>query len=115
MERESGNDDDSLLIVPVPADDSKPSSPNEADLADWPPWSDDADGDEMEGIQSGVDSSQTTRIADVDKPRLPKRRPPHRVLSNSPEEDGPALPSWLAAQEEEARTKNNFIEEDIGV
>ena len=48
-------------------------------------------------------------------PRLPKRRAVNRVLSSSPDEDGPRLPTWQAAQEEEARAKSSFIDEDMGV
>jgi hypothetical protein len=36
-------------------------------------------------------------------------------LSSSPEEDGPRLPSWVAAQVEEARAKSSFVDEDAGL
>ncbi|KAH8802854.1 hypothetical protein F5884DRAFT_903478 [Xylogone sp. PMI_703] len=44
-------------------------------------------------------------------PELPQRR----HVSTSPEEDGPELPTWMAAQEEEARIKSAYVDEDVGI
>jgi hypothetical protein len=47
-------------------------------------------------------------------PRLPKRRGPTRILSSSPEEDSHHLPSWVVAQEGEARARSALVDEDAG-
>merc|ERR1711939_1254972 len=64
------------------------------------PWVDDFDEANEEQIET-----YTKPISNPTPPQLPKRRLPHRVLSSSPEEDGHRLPSWMAAQEEEARAR----------
>jgi hypothetical protein len=101
--------DDSLLVVAAPSGDSEPTTPSsEPDPLYQPPWVEHTDeGDESRGI--------ATAVRELEPGRLSKRRPPHRILSTSPEEDGPKLPSWIAAQEEEARTKSTFVDEDIGL
>lgn len=48
-------------------------------------------------------------------PRLPKRRAPHRLLSSSPEEDSHKLPSYILAQEGEARSRSHLVDEDAGL
>jgi hypothetical protein len=102
--------DDGLLVVEAPANDSEPTTPMAEDApAYMPPWVEDAD-DEEEKIRPPSSASSAKS-----PPRLPKRRPPHRVLSGSPEEDGHKLPSWMAAQEEEARAKSTFVDEDAGL
>jgi len=101
--------DDGIFVVAAPAGDSEPSTPMSEEHAPtyMPPWVDDVeDEDEAPKAQS---------LRDSNPPRLPMRRPPHRKLSHSPEEDGPKLPSWMAAQEEEARAKSTFVDEDMGV
>jgi hypothetical protein len=103
--------DDGLLVVPAPAGDSEPTTPmNEHMQTYMPPWVDDADEAEDDN-----QPPPTAVKAEATPPRLPKRRPPHRVLSGSPEEDGPKLPSWMAAQEEEARARSSFVDEDSGL
>jgi hypothetical protein len=102
--------DDGLLVVEAPANDSEPTTPMTEDPpAYMPPWVEDAD--EIEEEKARPPSSANSAKS---PPRLPKRRPPHRVLSGSPEEDGHKLPSWMAAQEEEARAKSTFVDEDSG-
>jgi hypothetical protein len=106
--------DDGLLVVAAPAGDSEPTTPmSEHGPTYMPPWVDDVDEEEKDDIQQ----PHHFVAAESAPPRLPKRRPPHRVLSqaSSPEEDGPKLPSWMAAQEEEARAKSTFVDEDAGV
>jgi hypothetical protein len=104
------NGDDGLLVVEAPAGDSEPTTPMTEHVPAYvQPWVDDVD----EAEEQAQESSPQTRTPEP--PALPKRRPPHRVLSSSPEEDGPKLPSWLAAQEEEARAKCTFVDEDAGL
>ena len=101
--------DDGLLVVEAPANDSEPTTPMTEDApAYMPPWVEDADDEEEKARPLSSASSAKT------PPRLPKRRPQHRVLSGSPEEDGHKLPSWMAAQEEEARAKSTLVDEDAG-
>lgn len=100
--------DDGLFVVAAPRGDSEPTTPMSEHAPSYmPPWVDDVE--EHENIQR----SPTSNISEP--PRLPKRRLPHRVLSSSPVEDGPELPSWIAAQEEEARAKSTFVDEDTGL
>jgi len=104
------NGDDGLLVVEAPAGDSEPTTPMTEHVPAYvQPWVDDVD----EAEEQAQEFSPQTRTPEP--PALPKRRPPHRVLSSSPEEDGPKLPSWLAAQEEEARAKCTFVDEDAGL
>lgn len=65
--------------------------------------------DKDEGIEPPAPRTQ------AEPPRLPKRQAPHRKLSTSPEEDSHQLPSWVAAQESEARARSTFVDEDTGV
>lgn len=104
--------DDGLLVVEAPAADSEPSTPtHENGPVYMQPWVDDMD--EAEEAEAPKPSPKPRQ--DPASPRLPKRRPPHRVLSSSPEEDGHKLPSWMAAQEEEARAKSSFVYEGAGL
>ncbi|PMD46416.1 hypothetical protein L207DRAFT_417212 [Hyaloscypha variabilis F] len=93
--------DDGLLVVEAPTGDSEPTTP----LTDHVPTY----------IQPWVEDDEVDEQGTHQPPALPKRRPAHRVLSSSPEEDGPRLPSWVAAQEEEARAKSSFVDEDAGL
>ena len=103
------NTSDSLLVVAAPAGDSEPTTPSsEQELPHQPPW---AENPEERDMTQGP----ATAVREIEPGRQSKRRPPHRALSTSPEEDGPQLPSWIAAQEEEARTKSTFVDEDIGL
>jgi hypothetical protein len=96
--------DDGLLVVEAPAGDSEPTTPMTEHVPSYiQPWVDD------------VDEAEEQEISLHEPPALPKRRPAHRVLSSSPEEDGPRLPSWVSAQEEEARAKSSFVDEDAGL
>ena len=84
------------------------------------PWVDDVeeDEDEVQNMPQPVVAPASPRPksrTSASPPRLPKRRPPHRILSTSPEEDGDKLPSWLAAQEEEQRAKSTWVDEDAGL
>jgi hypothetical protein len=104
--------DDSLLVVAAPAGDSEPSTPSSEHAPPYqPPWAENTINTE-EGDET---RENMAAVRDIDTAQLYKRRLPHRVLSTSPEEDGPKLPSWMAAQEEEARTKSTFVDEDIGL
>ncbi|RDW63862.1 hypothetical protein BP5796_10364 [Coleophoma crateriformis] len=98
--------DDGLLVVEAPRD-SAPASPVSESVPTYvQPWAE--DDDEQESPSHSVSTSPAP-------PRLPKRRHPSRVLSGSPEEDNQQLPSWVAAQEEEARSKSIFVDEDSGL
>ncbi len=104
------NGDDGLLVVEAPAGDSEPTTPMTEHVPTYvQPWVDDVDETE----EQAQEPSPHTKPPEP--PALPKRRPLHRVLSGSPEEDGPKLPSWMAAQEEEARSKSTFVDEDAGL
>ncbi|RDL31512.1 Uncharacterized protein BP5553_09721 [Venustampulla echinocandica] len=101
--------DDGLLVVAAPAGDSEPTTPMSEHVPVYvQPWVED-DNEVGDAILQPppIHTEQTP-------PRLPKRRT-HRVISNSPEEDGSKLPTWLAAQEEESRARSNFVDEDSGV
>jgi hypothetical protein len=95
--------EDGIFVVEAPVGDSEPTTPLTEHVPTYiQPWVDDVD--EAEEVE-----------APHLPPALPKRRPAHRVLSSSPEEDGPSLPSWVTAQEEEARAKSSFVDEDAGL
>jgi len=96
--------DDGLLVVSAPSEPTTPKSENTPSY--MRPWVDDVDEGEDDGPQLEHD-----RIS-KEPPRLPKRRV---FPSSSPEEDSHKLPSWLAAQEEEARSRSAFVNEDSGV
>lgn len=103
--------DDGLLVVAAPAGDSEPTTPMSEHVPAYiQPWVDDVDEADEETQQSFP-----TADAAPEPPALPKRRKVHRVMSGSPEEDGHNLPSWMAAQEEEARARTNFVDEDAGL
>ncbi|TVY75614.1 putative PH domain-containing protein [Lachnellula suecica] len=103
--------DDGLLVVEAPANDSEPTTPlTEEPPAYMPPWVEDT-----EEIGEEKARPQPLAIDAKTPPRLPRRRQPNRVLSGSPEEDGHQLPSWMAAQEEEARAKSSFVDDDAGL
>jgi len=104
--------DDGLMVVEAPANDSEPTTPN-VEPHYMPPWVDDADDED--DIQETPKPAPRPTTPEAKPPALPKRRTPHRVLSSSPEEDGHKLPSWLAAQEEEARAKSTFVDQDAGI
>lgn len=53
-------------------------------------------------------------LQDMVRPAVPSRRRVGRSISNSPEEDTKSLPTWMAAQEEEARSKTMWVDEDAG-
>jgi len=101
--------DDGVLVVAAPTSDSEPTTPSSEHAPSYlPPWVDDYE-------EPGEPQPQPAELSH-ELPRLPKRRP-HRVLSSS-EEDGMKLPSWMAAQEEEARVKSTYVDgvdEDMGV
>ncbi|KAH8586241.1 hypothetical protein B0O99DRAFT_529072 [Bisporella sp. PMI_857] len=96
-----GGIDDGLLVVAAPAVDSEPTTPLSDNAPGYPPhWE-----DEAEQFENQAKEHQTVDAS--------KRR--SNFLSSSPEEDGRTLPTWLAAQEEEARSKSTFVDEDMGV
>jgi hypothetical protein len=137
--------DDGIFVVAAPAADSEPSTPmTEQTLSYMPPWVDDVDDEDEEKVivddqKSAVESpasagpprlprrrphqAETTEQeveppspkSGAEPPRLPKRRTPARVFSTSPEEDSHQLPTWLAAQEGEARARSTFVDEDAGL
>lgn len=110
-------EDDGLLVVAAP--ESEPTTPGTEHQPSYlQPWVDDVDEESQEikhqpVVTVNADPPDTPLSAEA--PRLPRRAPSHRVMSSSPEEDGPKLPSWLAAQEEEARAKSTFVDEDAGI
>jgi len=112
--RNSDTGDDGLLIVSAP---SEPTTPINENLPPYmQPWVDDVDEvmEENPQLNAAPPSPPAAAVAH-EPPRLPKRRHPHRVMSSSPEEDGHKLPSWMAAQEQEARARSTFVDEDAGL
>lgn len=86
--------DDGLLVVAAPSVDSEPTTPMSEHTPTYlPPWVDDVtDEPEAEAdLTSSIieDSPKSKQIP----PELPKRRPIHRPMSTSPEEDGDSLPT----------------------
>ncbi|KAH8686049.1 hypothetical protein BGZ60DRAFT_396766 [Tricladium varicosporioides] len=108
---------DGLFVVAAPAADSEPTTPmSESMPAYMQPWVEDAEEiDEERNETHRKEEIVKNRGVSPEPPPLPKRKLPRRVLSSSPEEDGHKLPSWMAAQEEEARAKSTFVDEDSGV
>ncbi|KAF7960539.1 hypothetical protein EAE96_000219 [Botrytis aclada] len=105
--------DDGLLVVSAP---SEPTTPITEDSPQYmQPWVDDVDETLEEHQQPKTDVPSPATSVAHEPPQLPKRRYPRRVASTSPEEDGHKLPSWMAAQEREARTKSTFVDEDAGL
>lgn len=101
--------DDSLLVVAAPSGDSEPTTPSsDHNPSSQSPWIEEAKGIEEPDANAGA-------VMDFEVVQPSKKRLPHRLLSTSPEEDGPKLPSWLAAQEEEARAKSTFVDDDAGL
>ncbi|CAG8958860.1 hypothetical protein HYFRA_00011813 [Hymenoscyphus fraxineus] len=104
---------DSLLVVTAPIGDmgdSAPTTPIADNTASYKqPWVEDGFEEDQEPAAAACASTGQA------PPRLPRRRNPHRVISSSPEEDSHQLPSWMAAQEEEARAKSTFVGDDGGV
>jgi hypothetical protein len=109
----SDSTDDGLMVVEAPANDSEPTTPNIHEPHYMPPWVDDAE--DIDDVQATPKPAEQPATPEAKAPPLPKRRTPHRVLSSSPEEDGDKLPSWMAAQEEEARAKSTFVDDDAGL
>ncbi|KAG9247396.1 hypothetical protein BJ878DRAFT_186138 [Calycina marina] len=116
------NADDALLVVAAPTNDSEPTTPiTTTSGPDYmPPWVDDTE--EIEEAPKQLLEKQPLEKQPLVKqrpeqqpPRLPRRKLWNRIVSSSPEEDGPRLPSWMSAQEEEARAKTVFMDEDTGV
>lgn len=104
--------DDGLLVVSAP---SEPTTPVTEDSPQYmQPWVDDVD-ETMEDQQPRAATPSPFAPVAREPPQLPKRRQPRRVVSSSPEEDGHKLPSWMAAQEQEARAKSTFVDEDAGL
>ncbi|KAE8440563.1 hypothetical protein EG329_007236 [Mollisiaceae sp. DMI_Dod_QoI] len=110
--------DDSLLVVAAPSGDSEPTTPMSEHTPSYlPPWVDDVDENENDVDTKSLPTPAPKPTSEPEPipPRLPKRRAPYRVMSTSPEEDGHKLPSWMAAQEEEARARSAFVDEDSGL
>jgi hypothetical protein len=122
-------DDVSDGIFVVAAPESEPTTPlSESKPNYMQPWVDDVDDEDL-ATESKVDertgsaaplepthppeafSSQD--VIDPSPPSLPRRRY-SKSMSSSPEEDNKKLPTWLAAQEEEARAKSMWVDEDSG-
>ena len=118
----SESTDDGVFVVAAPASDSLPSTPMSEHAPEnnpvyMQPWADDVEGDENEVQNTPRPEAAPDPPIPVSPrpPGLPKRRPLPRGLSTSPEEDGHKLPSWLAAQEEEQRSKSTWVDEDSGL
>jgi hypothetical protein len=117
--------DDGLFVVAAPASDSLPGTPMSENPPEhapvyMQPWVDDVDEEEDEVQKTPQPAAfpeppSPKSPSTPNPPRLPQRRPPHRGLSTSPEEDGPQLPSWVAAQEEEQRAKSAWVDDDAGL
>lgn len=105
--------DDSLLVVSAPSEPTTPVTENSPQYMQ--PWVDDVDETMEEYQQPKIDIPSASSSVPNEPPQLPKRRHPRRVVSSSPEEDGHKLPSWMAAQEQEARAKSTFVDEDAGL
>ncbi|KAB8290537.1 hypothetical protein EYC80_010962 [Monilinia laxa] len=105
--------DDSVLVVSAP---SEPTTPVTEDSPHYmQPWVDDVDESMEEHQQPKAATPSPSAPIAREPPQLPKRRQPRRVVSSSPEEDGHQLPSWMAAQEQEARARSTFVDEDAGL
>lgn len=97
---------DGIFVIAAPRSDSEPTTP----------MSENAPSDLQPSAEEGVEDAEVApSLAVSEAPRLPKRRTPYRVLSSSPVEDGPKLPAWMAAQEEEARVRSTLVDEDMGL
>ena len=116
--------DDGVFVVAAPTSDSLPGTPMSENPPEQPghvymqPWFDDVEDEDNEAQpqpQTSVDPLSAQSPKDPVPPRLAKRRPVHRVLSTSPEEDSHKLPSWLTAQEEDQRTKSTLVDDDAGL
>ncbi|KAI9641068.1 hypothetical protein NHQ30_010496 [Ciborinia camelliae] len=105
--------DDGLLIVSAPSEPTTPVTDNSPQYMQ--PWVDDVDEAIGEHQHPRAVTSSPSAPVDREPPQLPKRRHPRRVISSSPEEDGHKLPSWMVAQEHEARAKSTFVDEDAGL
>jgi hypothetical protein len=95
---EEEGQDDGLLVVAAPFVDSEPTTPMSEHIPVYlPPWVDDVDEHEEDIDPRSLPELSKEREVDSNPqpvpPRLPKRRPPHRVMSTSPEEDGHQLPT----------------------
>ncbi|RFU34493.1 hypothetical protein B7463_g1874, partial [Scytalidium lignicola] len=133
-------DDDGLLVVAAPIVDSQPGTPlSEQHPSYIEAWAeDDGEGETSEPaprpVSAQTDKSmpvivesekgevaQVVTTSDGDPIPIPIARssppelPIRRHMSTSPEEDGQELPSWMAAQEEEARIKSAYVDEDVGM
>lgn len=93
--------DDGLLVVSVPSEPTTPISEHAPSYIQ--PW--------VEDCEDGARDLPLSDLRSPKPPKLPKRK----VISNNPEEDSHKLPSWLAAQEEEARGKSTLVDDDIGL
>lgn len=141
-QKEGSGEEEGVFVVAAPISESEPTTPLvEQTVSYMPPWVDDEEDDSKHtkttaedthkpprlprrSTQSTVNSQEVERETEKEKekeaddpktpPRLPKRRAPTRVLSTSPEEDSHYLPSWVAAQEDQARARSNLVDEDAG-
>jgi len=130
----SEDNNDGILVVAAP--DSGPPSPLADNKQNYlPPWVDDVPDEDTGGASpfeeyksKAINESKPVREQDSPTkskkpPKLPPRSPspllarrPEKSMSSSssPEEENRQLPSWLAAQEQEARSKSMFVDEDAG-
>lgn len=118
-------DDGSDGIFVVAAPESEPTTPLSESRPNYMhPWVDDVEDEEL-GTGSTIEaatrratdsppkSSYSRDTSGSSSPALPRRR--HgKSMSSSPEEDDTQLPTWMAAQEEEARAKSMWVDEDSG-
>lgn len=128
-------DDDGIFVVPAPETGS--TTPPADDKQNYlPPWVDDVEDEDITPDLSLYEDLTTTgelrpiRKGDVTRksktpPKLPSRtnarsaspvhaRRPEKSMSTSPEEDTRQLPSWMVAQEQEARARSMFVDDDAG-
>lgn len=98
----ANDENDGLFVVSAPHD-STPTTPAVEHTPSYvQPWVEDEHDINTEksattSSRQSLAEDSSTKEGDKTPPRLPKRRADmgmKRVLSNSPEEDGPRLPSW---------------------
>lgn len=118
-----GGGGDGMLVVEAPQQDSEPTTPLDERPNYLQPWVADAEEDEDIRPPRSPDGDIRSNTLPADAlpahigripPDLPRRRPLTRVMSGSPEEDVGNLPSWVAAQEQEARAKSIWVDEEGG-
>lgn len=135
--RHAKDDNQAVFVVDAPEADSEPSTPSHDTKQSSYMQARVEYGEDIDAPRSKmkVEHSPTTQLwrdgdDETDEtppnlparnqssrsstPPLPRRRRVGRSISSSPGDDDQTLPSWAAAQEEEARSKSMWVDEDSG-